>query len=120
MFLGLLLVVPFAYGGVFSWGCLYNSTASSKGLSDISANPFKLEFKLDTVTKKAFVVGNNGLSEVQYWSGDKGITFLESLTSGGMQTTVISDKGQSVHSRGTIIVNLVPSQYYGVCKVTSD
>jgi hypothetical protein len=58
---------------------------------------FRLQFKLDTVTNKAFLIGNNGVDEVTYFAGDQGITFLEFLKSGVVQTTTIAKTGASVH-----------------------
>ena len=49
--------------------------------------------------------------------GDNGITFLEVLVTGAVQTTTINKQGKAVHSRHTIIAGeFVPSQYYGTCE----
>ena len=80
---------------------------------------FDLNFMMDTVTNESFVVGNNGLSSVQNYVGDAGITFVETLGTGAIQTTTIVWAGEAVHSRHTIILDdLVPSQYYGSCQRT--
>jgi len=49
--------------------------------------------------------------------GLSGVTFLEKLTAGVVQTTTVANDGRSVHSRHTIIgKEMVPSQYYGYCR----
>lgn len=111
-----------AFAEVISWDCTYNHVASVKGVKSIDADSFSLAFKMDVNTKQAFMIGNNGLSEVQYWYGDRAVTFLEALPSGGMQTTIIAHlDSKSVHSRGTIMgTKLIPSQYYGQCIFSED
>jgi hypothetical protein len=80
------------------------------------AKDFVLKFSLDTLTKKAFLTGNQGVEEVRVVNGDGGITFIEVLDTGAVQTTTISKDGRSVHSRHTIMFGeLVPSQYVGQC-----
>jgi len=45
-----------------------------------------------------------------------GITLIEVLPTGAVQTTTIAKDGRSVHSRHSIIIgDLVPSQYFGQC-----
>jgi hypothetical protein len=81
------------------------------------AKDFVLEFNRDTVTGDAFMIGNNGLTEVFTIEGEEGVTFLERLLSGTVQTTTIANSNIAVHSRHTIISgDLVPSQYYGTCE----
>ena len=78
---------------------------------------FSLEFALDTITKKAVIIGNAGMSDVAAVGGKQGITFQETLGSGAVQTTTIANDASSVHSRHTMMGGtLVPSQYYGTCK----
>jgi hypothetical protein len=96
------------------WKCDYTSIATPKGLA---AEKFALEFALDTVTKKAVIIGNAGMSDVATVGGNQGITFQETLSSGAVQTTTIANDASSVHSRHTMIRgSLMPSQYYGTCK----
>jgi hypothetical protein len=96
------------------WKCDYTVIASPKGLA---AEKFSLEFALDTITKKAVIIGNNGMSDVAAVGGGQGITFQEALGSGAVQTTTIANDASSVHSRHTMIGGkLTPSQYYGTCK----
>lgn len=99
---------------VMRWKCSYGSIASPKGLA---SEQFNLEFTLDSVTHKAFIVGNAGMSPVDAAGGNGGITFLERLPTGAVQTTTIANDGASVHSRHTMIGGkLTPSQYYGRCQ----
>ena len=77
-----------------------------------------LKFSMDTVTNKAFITGNQGIQEVTVVRGDSGITFLEILVTGAVQSTTVSSNGDSVHSRHTLVGDhLVPSQYVGHCIV---
>jgi hypothetical protein len=97
------------------WNCAYSTMASP---TTVSGEKFKLEFAMDTLTKRAVLIGNAGVSDVEVFNGDQGITFQEKLGSGAIQTTTISHKDRkSVHSRHSMLGGtLVPSQYYGDCK----
>jgi hypothetical protein len=103
-----------AHAETLRWKCNYTSRASPEGLA---ADKFSMEFVLDTITVKAVIVGNNGMSEVAVVSGNQGTTFQETLRSGAVQTTTIANDASSVHSRHTMLSGkLTPSQYYGTCK----
>ena len=96
------------------WKCDYRSNVSPTGLA---AEKFSLGFALDTITRKAVIVGNRGMSNIAVVSGDEAITFQETLDSGAVQTTTITKNGSSVHSRHTMrLGKLTPQQYYGTCK----
>jgi hypothetical protein len=61
-------------------------------------------------------MGNAGSSEVQIINGTHGISFLELTQTGNVMVTSITNAGDSVHSRNSIIFDkLIPSQYYGKC-----
>jgi hypothetical protein len=98
------------------WKCTYSSIATPKGLAN---EKFALEFAVDNITGKAVIIGNNGMSDVDVFSGSYGLTFQEKLTTGAIQTTTIARDGRSVHSRHTLspleTIGLMPSQYYGQC-----
>ena len=86
-------------------------------------NNFKAVFELDTISKKSYMKGNNGISEVLNIPGAEGISFIERLTTGAVQTTTIvllpeSQLGNAVHSRHSLISGLVPSQNYGFCQLS--
>ena len=84
---------------------------------------FSIKFNYDSVSNKAFMIGNLGLTDVTPISGSEALTFLEILDNGVVQTTTLdmmSNKEQSVdavHSRHSIIFGLFPSQAYGDCKI---
>jgi hypothetical protein len=63
------------------WKCNYTSIATPKGLAQ---EKFALEFALDTVTRKAVIIGNAGMSDVDAVGGNQGITFQEKLGSGAV------------------------------------
>lgn len=94
--------------------CAFTTIASADG---VKRARFDLEFIVDTITGKAVVVGNGGMSDVWAHPGSVGLTFVEELATGALQTTTISSTGAAVHSRHTMINgDLVPSQYYGTCR----
>lgn len=98
------------------YNCNFPIFADSDGLG--AAKDFTLEFNRDSITNDAFMVGNNGTSNVLSIDGHSGVTFLELLSSGAVQTTTISSDSSAVHSRHTMVgPALVPSQYYGTCIV---
>ena len=106
----------FALAKVVQFNCSYQKyfNADDKRLKD--AKGFSLQFSVDTVTEKAVLIGNQGLEDVVFLDGIYGVTFLEYLVTGAVQTTTISKSGISVHSRHTLISgDLLPSQYYGSC-----
>lgn len=81
-----------------------------------------LEFIYDDVTRKAQIVGNAGMAEVFPWIGEDGISFLELLPTGAVQSTTIDFRtGMAVHSRHTLLARLnkdaplLPSQMRGTC-----
>ena len=86
---------------------------------------FNIEFHYDTISSLAFMKGNNGLSKVLVFKGSDGISFIETLITGAVQTTTIDmlsleeGSAEAVHSRHSILFGLFPSQYYGTCEVTA-
>lgn len=95
--------------------CSYGTIATPTGLKK---DNFKLEFAMDTLTKRAVLIGNAGMADVDFYNGDQGITFQEKLGSGAIQATTISHHdGKSVHSSHSMLGGVfVQSQYYGDCK----
>lgn len=104
-----------AWAETLGWSCSYSTLATPTGLKK---DNFKLEFAMDTLTKRAVLIGNAGMADLDFYNGDQGITFQEKLGSGAIQTTTISHQdGKSVHSRHSMLGGvIVPSQYYGDCK----
>ena len=103
--------------------CTFDRYASPReGLKRLE-KLYEFEFAVDSITKKAVMIGNAGVSSaVHAVDGTYAITFLEPLTTGVVQsTTVIKSTGESVHSRHTylfLIPELAPSQNYGSCKTS--
>jgi hypothetical protein len=92
--------------------CRYKKGGDPKG------EDFSLKFTLDTVTKEAFMIGNVGLSKVIAVGGEYGLSFLEYLPTGAVQTTTITKGGNSVHSRNSMMgERLMPSQFLGFCDI---
>lgn len=101
--------------------CDFPRYASPEGLH--REKNFKLEFIVETASDKAMMIGNAGFEQVLVVKGRYGVTFLEMLVTGAVQTTTVTNSdGEAVHSRHTIIgaqgKDLVPSQYYGNCDVS--
>ena len=100
--------------------CTFESAADPKTGTVSKAEGFNLQFLVDTTAGKTFMVGNAGVSEVFMWGGNMGMTFLEFLGTGAVQSTTVYPKdGSAVHSRHTmpsIAEGLFPSQYYGRCE----
>jgi hypothetical protein len=99
----------------YRWQCVYSQYASPKGLAK---EHFTIEFAFDDITGKAVMIGSLGLADVEAHMGNNGITFLEKLVGGVVQTTTVAMSGKSVHSRHSILgAEIIPSQYYGQCRV---
>jgi hypothetical protein len=77
---------------------------------------FPLTFVREAGADRARLLGNNGEAEVTVVEGAFGVTFIERLITGAVQTTTFTVEGVAVHSRHTIIGReLVATQYYGRC-----
>ena len=108
-------IAPLAGADTTTFECDYKTYGDDKGLHKVGA-PFRLTFLVDSSSKKAYIIGNVGSSEVSLVPNLEGITLVETTGSGNVMTTVITLKGKSVHSRGSVVFgDLVPSQYYGSC-----
>ena len=78
---------------------------------------FGMTFRYDPVTREAFMEGNAGISSVVLTDGYDGLTFLEFLPAGAVQSTTVAKNGAAVHSRHTLLFgDLMPTQYYGTCR----
>ena len=61
--------------------------------------------------------GNAGISSVVLTDGYDGLTFLEFIPSGAVQSTTVARNGVAVHSRHSLMFgDLIPTQYYGRCE----
>jgi hypothetical protein len=121
MHLSLLLLVSVAFSlisqaATLSFTCNFPLAASPSGVKKES-KPFELRFVSDIKTKKSYLLGNNGSSEVTPIGNQHGgVTFIEVTGSGNVMATVIAASGEAVHSRnGNMFGKLIPSQYYGKC-----
>ena len=109
------LLPAVAYGTTTSYTCKFSVEATPKGLSK-QASPFELRFVVDASTRKAYLLGNAGSSEVEVIPNADGISFVEITASGNVMVTAVTNSGEAVHSRNSIMFKeLVPSQFYGKC-----
>lgn len=96
--------------------CTFPTFHTSLEIEMLKSNGFALSFTFDTTSNDAFLEGNSGLSPVTILRGGSGLTFVEFLQTGALQSTTVALDGSAVHSRHTIIGSqLTPSQYYGSC-----
>lgn len=95
--------------------CKYTKQADPDGLRNV--DDFVLTFVIDYENGKAYMVGNLGSEEVTPIIDKDRMTFIEITGTGSAQITAVDKKGNSAHSRHTIIGTLMPSQYYGACVI---
>ena len=77
---------------------------------------FGFTIQLDSVTEDAYIVGTQGLAKLAYIPATFGRSFIEFSDGGNVMVTTITEDGDAVHSRNTMMLgNLIPSQYYGEC-----
>lgn len=76
-----------------------------------------IAFVLDAETKRAYLMGSQGAANVSIVpNSNDAISFVEITQSGNVMTTTITNKGQAVHSRNSVLFGeLIPSQYLGTC-----
>ena len=107
-----------AHAELITFKCNYLSSADETGFHKVK-NDFKLTFILDTDLDKTYMVAKNGTVDIITVVNETGggITFIEKTQVGNIMTTTITNDGNSVHSRNSVISGqLVPSQYYGACE----
>ena len=113
----ILLVSSSVFAAPITYVCTYHHFSDDEGKHRVSSE-FVLRFIVDGENGKAYMLGNQGSEEVtviQNTSG--GLSFLEVTGTGNLMTTAIDTKGESVHSRNTLMGGeLIPSQYYGECE----
>ena len=98
-----------------TFNCEYSIFSDPNGRHE-EKPPLSFSFLLDSNTKKAYLLGNNGSSEVVYRPNADRLTFLEETGNGNLLVTVIATDGQSVHSRHPIVGDkFLATQYYGRC-----
>ncbi len=115
---GCLCAMP-AFATVQRFSCVFKERVSQDMDTAVPEKPLRIEFIVDE-TGHAFAVGRN-VFPVRSIVGDQGITFLEELSTGAVQSTTILPDGKAAHSRHTILLGeFMPSQYYGTCEAKSD
>jgi hypothetical protein len=85
-----------------------------------------MKFTIVLKGSEAFLVGNNGIEQVQFVRhGTSAFTFIEKTRMGAVQILAIDSNLNAVHSRHTMMFTpydltkwtLMPSQYYGRCNL---
>ncbi|MBL4798970.1 MAG: hypothetical protein JKY50_16265 [Oleispira sp.] len=77
-----------------------------------------LNFIVDQESKKSYMLGNNGSTEVKLFESSDQLVFIQLTDTGNIMTTTITRKLKSVHSRNSVMLDeLIPSQYYGKCEI---
>ena len=110
-----LCVSCVAWADTMTFECDYATYSDRMGLHKVEG-PFKLTFLIDSKADKAYLIGNNGSSEVVLIPNGGGVTLVETTDTGNVMVTAITKKGESVHSRNGIMGGkIIPSQYYGKC-----
>jgi hypothetical protein len=102
----LILQSPMALAETTTFECDYPTYSDGKLVKKVDA-PFRLTFLLDLGAKKAYMIGNNGSSEITAIPNTDGVSFLEVTHSGNVMVTAITKNGRSVHSRSTIRSSLL-------------
>ncbi len=118
IFTAFLFLLPFtAFAETTTYICNYTSYSDQTGNHKVK-NKFELNFIVDKVSGKSYLLGNNGSSEIKKLESNDHLSFLESTATGNLMTTTIDSKLNSVHSRNTVILGeILPSQYYGQCQI---
>ena len=107
-----------AFASTNKFECIYKNYSNEEGNYKAEEN-FSMSFIVDAITRKAYMLGNLGSTEVTLVPNTGGVTFIEVTGTGNIMVTVISEDGRSVHSRnGIVLGKIVPSQYYGRCNKT--
>src|SRR4051812_6487753 len=98
----LVLITSEAYSGSTSFVCHYESFSDG---TKIEKTDFSLTFLLDGGSGKAYMIGNNGTSDVIPYvtTTSDGFAFLEVTPAQNLMTTSIDKHLKSVHSRHTNI-----------------
>jgi hypothetical protein len=98
-----------------SFTCEYLKFSDQNG-SHTEREPFRFSLLLDSDTRRAYLVGNNDSSELEYRAAGDRLVFIEHTASGNVLVTAIARDGQSVHSRHPFVGDkFLASQYYGRC-----
>ena len=114
----LVFIPTLVYGDTETFIRNYSTYSDANGNHKVT-DKFVLTFIVDMTKKTAIMLGSQGTEEVTLIPSGvgEGISFIEITGAGNVMTTAIDSKGNSVHSRNTIIHGeIVPTQYYGKCE----
>ncbi len=113
-FLLVILLLPLPVIATDTFECKFTSYSTKQGNKK---EDLQLTYVVDDAADKAYMVGNNGSSEVIKIDKGNGISFIEITGLGNVMTTTIDKEHTAVHSRNTVgfTGELLPSQYYGHC-----
>jgi hypothetical protein len=104
-----------AFAETSTFVCNYPKYSDDEGLHSVK-DKFVLTFIVDSDKGNAYMVGNQGSTEVKMLLSELGFTFIEITGVGNVMTTTIDSTNGAVHSRNTVIAGkLIPTQYYGKC-----
>lgn len=113
----LLLLPSITFADTTTYSCNYTSYSDRKGNHKVK-EIFEINFIVDKAAGKSYILGNNGIAEVKLLESSDQLAFFEVTASGNVMTTAIDSKLDSVHSRNSVVFGeMLPSQYYGKCKV---
>ena len=99
---------------VLTWDCLFEYRVDEGGRKP---EEMRLLFKVDTLSQRALMEGNNGIVDVELHVGDEAFSFIEKVGSGVAQSTTITRNGDAVHSRNTVMLGqFIAAQHFGRCR----
>lgn len=97
--------------------CVFEKFSDENAAQQRQDKPMELRYVVDTKAGKAYLVSDLGSNEVAMTTGSFGMTFIEILETGAVQTVTLNrSTAQAVHSRHTLMGKETwPSQFYGSC-----
>ena len=117
LFVTLYLSASESWAASYLYSCDFPRSSNENGKQ--SPEKFSMRFAYDDITGEAVIIGNAGVEKAFGVVGIYGISFIEQLPTGAVQTTTIAKNGKASHSRHTMMGgDIMPSQYYGTCTVS--
>ena len=89
----LVLISGFVHAGTTTFTCDYKSYSDQDGKHQVKTE-FVLQFLIDRDTGKAYMLGNNGSSEVQVFFGVSSISFVEVTATQNIMSTAKIGRAQ--------------------------
>ena len=102
--------------GVQRFKCVFDRHVSPDTNGVSRSETMRFLFVVDGMGN-AYAIGTF-VEPVRLVVGYQGVTFLEELATGAVQSTTIHKNGRAVHSRHTMLSfadEIVPGQFYGTC-----